>query len=59
MTEKFCLKWNNFQSNVTLAFSQLRTITHYQDVTLVSDDYKNVSAHRIILSACSDFFNEI
>jgi len=59
MTEKFCLKWNDFQSNVTAAFSQLRNITHYQDVTLVSDDYKNVSAHIIILSACSDFFNEI
>ena len=59
MTEKFCLMWNDFQSNVTSAFSQLRTITYYQDVTLVSDDYKNVSAHRIILSACSDFFNEI
>ena len=59
MTEKICLKWNNFQSNVTSAFRQLRTITHYQDVTLVSDDNKNVSAHRIILSAGSDFFNEI
>ena len=59
MTEKFCLKWNDFQSNMTSAFSQLRTRTHYQDVTLVSDDYKHVSAHRVVLSACSDFFNEI
>ena len=59
MTEKFCLKWNDFQSNVTAAFSQLRNITHYQDVTLVSDDFTQVSAHRVVLSACSDYFNRI
>ena len=59
MTEKFCLKWNNFQSNVTLAFSQLRTITYYQDVTLVSDDNQQMSAHRVLLSSCSKFFYNI
>ena len=59
MAEKFCLKCNDFKSNVTSMFSQLRTKTHYQDVTLVSNDHKQISAHRMILSSCSEFFNNI
>ena len=59
MTEKFFLKWNDFQSNVTTAFSQFRTNTVYQDVTLVSDDHQQISAHRVVLSACSGYFNRV
>ena len=59
MSEKFCLKWNDFQSNVTSAFSILRTKTNFQDVTLVSDDYKQISAHRVVLTACSGYFNDV
>ena len=59
MTEKFYLKWNDFQSNITLAFSQFRNKTQYQDVTLVSEDFKQLSAHRVVLSACSEFFNQV
>merc|ERR1712243_458318 len=59
MTEKFCLKWNDFQPNVTSAFSLLRTKTNFQDVTLVSDDYKQISAHRVVLTACSGYFNNV
>ena len=59
MSEKFCLKWNDFQSNVTSAFSLLRTKTIFQDVTLVSDDHKQISAHRVVLVACSEYFNNV
>ena len=59
MSEKFCLKWNDFQSNVTSAFSLLRTKTNFQDVTLVSDDHKQISAHRVVLAASSEYFNNI
>ena len=59
MTEKFSLKWHDFQSNVSTTFSQLRLKSHFQDVTLVSDDHKQISAHRLVLSACSGYFNEI
>ena len=58
-SEKFCLKWNEFQENVSKSFSQLRQQSGLFDVTLVSSDQKQVSAHRLVLSACSDFFKNI
>ena len=43
MSEKFCLKWNDFQTNVTNSFKQLRNSDDFYDVTLVSDDKQQVS----------------
>ena len=59
MTEKFCLKWNDFQSNVANSFRRLRSEEDFHDVTLVSDDRHTVSAHKIILSASSEYFKAI
>ena len=59
MSEKFSLKWNDIQSHVTSAFSMLRTKADFQHVTFVSDDHKQISAHRVVLTACSRFFNDI
>ncbi len=59
MSEKFSLKWNDFESNITNSFSKLRTETQLFDVTLIGQDQKKVSAHRLVLSACSDFFKNI
>ena len=59
MTEKFSIQWNDFQSNVKLAFSQFRSRTHFQDVTLVSDDHQQITAHRVVLSAFSGYFNDV
>ena len=59
MVEKFCLKWNDFETNVSKSFANLRTETQLFDVTLVGQDQKKVSAHRLVLSACSDFFKNI
>ena len=58
-SEKFCLKWNDFEKNVSKSFSQLRQQSGLFDVTLVTSDQKQVSAHRLVLSACSDFFKKI
>ena len=59
MSEKFSLKWNDFQSNISKTFSSLRTEEEFFDVTLVSDDQHQVSAHRVVLSACSQYFKNI
>ena len=57
--EKFCLKWNDFQTNVSRTFSSLRQEAHLFDVTLVSDDEQHIAAHKLVLSASSDFFKNI
>ena len=58
-TEIFSLKWNDFETNVSKSFVNLRNETQLFDVTLVGQDQKKVSAHRLVLSACSDFFKNI
>ena len=59
MSEKFNLKWNDFHSNASRSFSHFRNEAYLHDVTLVSDDYKLVSAHKLVLSACSEYFRNI
>ena len=59
MTEKFCLKWNDFTTNTTKAFGLLRKEDFLQDVTLVGDDNRQVAAHKLVLSSCSQFFKQI
>ena len=59
MAEKFCLKWNDFQTNVTNSFRKLRTAEDFYDVTLVSDDQQQVSAHKVVLSASSEYFSNV
>merc|ERR1712198_314679 len=56
--EKFCLKWNEFESNVSTAFRELREDKDFFDVTLACDD-EQIQAHKVILSACSPFFRTI
>ena len=57
--DKFSLKWNDFQSNVSKTFADLRGQSSLFDVTLVGSDQKQVAAHRLVLSACSEFFKKI
>jgi len=59
MTEKFCLKWNDFHSNVSRSFNLVRNEEYLHDVTLVSDDHNKVSAHKLVLSTSSEYFRNI
>ena len=59
MPEKFCLKWNDFHTNVSKTFVNLRNEEDFFDVTLVSDDQKQMSAHKVVLSASSEYFKNI
>ncbi|RZB62199.1 longitudinals lacking protein, isoforms H/M/V [Asbolus verrucosus] len=59
MTSKqFCLKWNNFQSNILNAFESLQNTEDLTDVTLTCEGI-NVKAHKFILSACSPYFRTV
>jgi len=57
-SEKFCLRWNDFESNISVAFQELREDKDFFDVTLACDD-DQIQAHKLILSACSPFFRSI
>jgi hypothetical protein len=37
-TEQYCLRWNDFQTNVANAFSDIRDEEDFLDVTLVRKD---------------------
>jgi len=56
--EKFCLKWNEFESNVSTAFRELRDDKDFFDVTLACEG-NQLEAHKVILSACSPFFRAV
>lgn len=56
--EKFCLRWNDFEANISSAFRELREDKDFFDVTLACDD-DQIQAHKVILSACSPFFRTV
>jgi len=58
-TEKFCLKWNDFEANISHAFRDIRDAKDFLDVTLVCEEDEQLQAHKVILSACSPFFRKI
>jgi len=57
-SEKFCLRWNDFETNISNAFKELRDDKDFFDVTLACDD-EQIQAHKVILSACSPFFRNV
>ena len=58
-SEKFSLKWNDFEKNISGAFRELKDDADFFDVTLACDSEEQVSAHKVILSACSPFFRQV
>jgi len=57
--EKFCLRWNDFQQNITTVFGALKDDTEFADVTLACEDGQQVEAHKVILAASSPFFQNL
>jgi len=57
--EKYCLKRNEFESNIRESFRNLRDAERFFDVTLVTDDGQHMKAHKMMLIAGSDFFSDI
>ena len=59
MSEKFNLKWNDFQSTVLQSFKSIRRDKDFLNVTLVTDDEIQIEAHKVILAASSPFLGNI
>ncbi|XP_073989713.1 uncharacterized protein isoform X3 [Rhodnius prolixus] len=56
--DHFCLRWNNYQSNMVSELDMLRTEEYLVDVTLCCEGHK-FRAHKVILSACSPYFRNV
>ena len=59
MSDKVHLQWNEFQSNVNVAFGNLKEDTDFADVTLACEDGEQFEAHKVILAASSSFFQKL
>ena len=57
--DNFCLKWNDFGGNIRESLKKLRSDEALADVTLATEDGRHIKAHKIILSAGSQFFQDI
>merc|ERR1712126_62066 len=58
-SEKFSLKWNDFHQTVSNSFGLLRQEKDFFDVSLITDDEVHLYGHKLVLSACSEFFRSI
>lgn len=56
--QQFCLRWNNYQTNLTNVFDQLLQNESFVDVTLACDG-NSIKAHKMVLSACSPYFQSL
>ena len=61
-SEEFCLRWKDFETNLSQSFAGIRDKSQFFDCTLATDDGADLGylrAHKVILSACSEFFRDI
>ncbi len=56
--EHYCLKWNNYQTNIVQALGNLKLDEDFVDATL-SCEGRSIRAHKVVLSACSDYFRDV
>ena len=54
----FSLKWNEFDKQLALGFSNLYQTQELADVTICCDG-KSAQAHKIVLAMCSPYFRQI
>ena len=59
MSGQYEVSWPEYTSNRTACLSDLLTRNVFVDVTLVFDDNDQVTAHKVILSSASSFFQNL
>merc|ERR1712018_567988 len=56
--QQFCLRWNDFQTNMVSSFKHLRDEKSFTDVTLACGG-QTCKTHKMVLSACSPYFKAL
>ena len=59
LENKYTLTWQTYSDHLRDILKDLSSDDSFADVTLVTDDKKQIKAHKNILSACSSVFKEI
>jgi len=57
-SQQYCLKWNHHQSNLLKVFSRLLDNEQFTDVLLATEG-KTIRCHKVVLSACSSYFENL
>lgn len=57
--QKYCLRWNNHRSNLLSVFEYLLETEAFTDVSLVAENGRVVKCHKIVLAACSSYFQSL
>ena len=57
--DQLLLSWDDFEKMIQATFKDLLGETEFTDVTLATEDDKQINAHKVILSSCSLFFRNI
>ncbi|XP_050303290.1 nucleus accumbens-associated protein 2-like [Anthonomus grandis grandis] len=58
-SQQFCLRWNNHRTNLVSVFDELLQNEAFTDVTLACDGGSPIKAHRMVLAACSPYFQNL
>ena len=57
--DKYFLQWSGYEKTVSKSFGFLRSDSDLCDVTLISEDFLSIMAHKVVLSASSKFFKNL
>ncbi|KAK2580912.1 hypothetical protein KPH14_005981 [Odynerus spinipes] len=58
-SQQYCLRWNNHRSNLLTVFEELLQNEAFTDVTLAVDGGASVKCHKMVLAACSSYFQTL
>ena len=59
MSEKLSVQWNDFKDNAIGSLRNLKDDKDFLDVTLASEDGKQIEGHKVILAMSSPFFENL
>nr|CAD7401818.1 unnamed protein product [Timema cristinae] len=58
-SQQYCLRWNNHRSNLLTVFDELLRNEAFTDVTLACEGSVSVKCHKMVLAACSSYFQAL
>jgi hypothetical protein len=59
LSQQYCLRWNNHRSNLLTVFDELLRDGSFTDVTIAVDCGRTIKCHKIVLAACSSYFQTL